>query len=54
MYFAKLKGMNKSDADTAIRKWAKELKVEEYLPMEAEKLSKGKSAKDSISDCDIT
>ena len=45
MYFAKLKGMNKSDADTAIRKWEKELKVEEYLPMEGEKLSKGNQQK---------
>ncbi len=45
MYFAKLKGMNKKDADVAIKKWAKILKVEEYLPMEAEKLSKGNQQK---------
>ena len=45
MYFAELKGMNKSDADTEIKKWAKVLKVEEYLPMSAEKLSKGNQQK---------
>lgn len=45
LYFAKLKGMNKQDADASIKKWAKELKVEEYLPMEAEKLSKGNQQK---------
>ena len=45
MYFAKLKGMNQKEADTAIKKWAKVLKVEEYLPMPAEKLSKGNQQK---------
>ena len=45
MYFAKLKGMSQKDADTAIKKWAKVLKVEEYLPMPAEKLSKGNQQK---------
>ena len=45
MYFAKLKGMNQKDADAAIRKWAKVLKVEEYIPMPAEKLSKKKKQK---------
>lgn len=45
MYFAELKGMDKSDADTEIKKWAKVLKVEEYLPMPAEKLSKGNQQK---------
>ena len=45
MYFAKLKGMNKKAADVEIKKWAKVLKVEEYLPMEAEKLSKGNQQK---------
>ena len=45
MYFAKLKGINQKDADTAIKKWAKVLKVEEYLPMPAEKLSKGNQQK---------
>ena len=41
MYFAELKGMKKDEAISAINKWAKELKVEEYLQMPAEKLSKG-------------
>ena len=45
MYFAKLKGMSPKDADEAIKKWAKVLKVEEYLPMPAEKLSKGNQQK---------
>lgn len=45
MYFAKLKGMNQKDADIAIKKWSKVLKVEEYLPMPAEKLSKGNQQK---------
>lgn len=45
MYFAELKGMNKNDAKESIKKWAKELKVEEYLGMAAEKLSKGNQQK---------
>jgi len=45
MYFAELKGMKKNDAIEAINKWAKELKVEEYLQMPAEKLSKGNQQK---------
>lgn len=45
MYFAELKGMKKDDAITSINKWAKELKVEEYLQMPAEKLSKGNQQK---------
>ena len=45
MYFAKLKGMKKEDADDSINKWAKALKVEEYLQMPAEKLSKGNQQK---------
>lgn len=45
MYFAKLKGMKKEDADKEIIKWAKKLKVEEYLQMQAEKLSKGNQQK---------
>ncbi len=45
MYFAKLKGMKKEDADNSINKWSKELKVEEYLDMPAEKLSKGNQQK---------
>ena len=45
MYFAKLKGMSRKDADEAIKKWAKVLKVEEYIQMPAEKLSKGNQQK---------
>ncbi len=45
MYFAKLKGMNKTDADKEIKKWAEVLKVQEYLQMQAEKLSKGNQQK---------
>ena len=45
MYFAKLKGMSTKQADEAIKKWAKVLKVEEYIPMPAEKLSKGNQQK---------
>ena len=45
MYFAKLKGMNQKEVDAAIKKWAKVLKVEEYIPMPAEKLSKGNQQK---------
>lgn len=45
MYFAELKGMKKEEAEKSINKWAKELKVEEYLQMPAEKLSKGNQQK---------
>ena len=45
MYFAELKGMDKQSADKSIKKWAKELKVEEYMQMTAEKLSKGNQQK---------
>lgn len=45
MYFAELKGMKKDDAEKSINKWSKELKVEEYLQMPAEKLSKGNQQK---------
>ena len=34
MYFAKLKGMNKTEADKSIRYWAKRLEVESYLERE--------------------
>ena len=44
-YFAELKGMNAEDTEKAINKWAKILKVEEYLEMPAEKLSKGNQQK---------
>lgn len=45
LYFAELKGMDKVSANVAIQKWAKLLKVEEYLAMPAEKLSKGNQQK---------
>lgn len=45
MYFARLKGMNKEEADKAIKYWMKRLEVEEYTYMPAEKLSKGNQQK---------
>lgn len=45
MYFAELKGMKKQEAIDSIKKWSKELKIEEYLQMPAEKLSKGNQQK---------
>ena len=45
MYFASLKGMNKIEEKKGIMKWASKLKVEEYLEMPAEKLSKGNQQK---------
>ena len=45
MYFAKLKGMKKHEADKEIKTWAEKLKVQEYLQMPAEKLSKGNQQK---------
>lgn len=45
VYFGMLKGMSKQGAIDAIKKWAKVLKVEEYLEMTAEKLSKGNQQK---------
>ena len=44
-YFASLRGMNNKDAVESINKWAKVLKIEEYLNMTAEKLSKGNQQK---------
>lgn len=45
LYFAELKGIKKEEAKESIRKWAKRLKIEEYLDMTAEKLSKGNQQK---------
>ncbi len=45
LYFAELKGMKKDQAEKSIEYWAKILKVEEYLNMTAEKLSKGNQQK---------
>ena len=52
-YFAELKGMEKEEAMKSINKWAKELKVEEYLEMPAEKLSKGNQQKIQFMTCVI-
>lgn len=45
IYFARLKGVSKLDADKEVRKWAEKLKVSEYLQLPAEKLSKGNQQK---------
>ena len=45
IYFAQLKGMTKTDAESEIKKWSEKLKVSEYLDMPAEKLSKGNQQK---------
>ena len=45
MYFAKLKGMKKLEADREIKKWLKKLEAEEYMNLPAEKLSKGNQQK---------
>lgn len=45
MYFAKLKGMNKVNADKSIKYWLERLELQEYTNMLAEKLSKGNQQK---------
>lgn len=45
MYFAKLKGMKKTDAEKNIDYWLEKLKMTEYKNMLAEKLSKGNQQK---------
>lgn len=45
IYFARLKGMEKQEADKEVKKWAEKLKVSEYLEQPAEKLSKGNQQK---------
>ncbi len=45
LYFAELKGMKRQEAEKEIKKWAEKLKVEEYMQMSAEKLSKGNQQK---------
>ena len=45
MYFAKLKGMSKLEADKSIKYWLERLELEEYTNMPAEKLSKGNQQK---------
>ena len=45
MYFAKLKGMKKQEAEKEIEYWLKKLQVQEYKDMTAETLSKGNQQK---------
>lgn len=45
MYFSKLKGMKKQEADKAIKYWLKRLELQEYTYQTAEKLSKGNQQK---------
>ena len=45
VYFAELKGISKEEALKSINYWASKLKVEEYLEMTPEKLSKGNQQK---------
>ena len=52
-YFAELKGMKKEETIKSINNWAKKLKVEEYLQMPAEKLSKGNQQKIQFMTCVI-
>lgn len=44
-YFAELKGIDPATTNQSIQKWAKRLKVTEYLDLPAEKLSKGNQQK---------
>lgn len=45
MYFAKLKGMNKKEAEKSVDYWLEKLKMTEYKNVLAEKLSKGNQQK---------
>ncbi len=45
MYFAKLKGMGKKEAEKAVDYWLEKLKMTEYKNVLAEKLSKGNQQK---------
>lgn len=45
MYFAKLKGMKKEEADKAIDYWLERMKAKEYKFLTADKLSKGNQQK---------
>lgn len=45
VYFAMLRGMNKSDAVKSVRKWMNRMGVSEYANQLAEKLSKGNQQK---------
>lgn len=45
IYFATLRGLSLEQTEKNINRWAKELKIEEYLNMPVEKLSKGNQQK---------
>lgn len=45
MYFARLKGMTKIEADKSLKYWLDRLKISEYINIPAEKLSKGNQQK---------
>ena len=45
VYFANLKGLNKKEADEAVRYWLDKLNLMEYINSPAEKLSKGNQQK---------
>ena len=45
VYFAELKGISKEEAKKSAEKWAKKLKVEQYLTQTPDKLSKGNQQK---------
>ena len=51
IYFAELKGMKHKEATASLNKWAKKLEIEEYLNMNAEKLSKGNQQKAQFLTC---
>ena len=51
IYFAELKGMSRANAKISLEKWAKRMKIEEYLDMPAEKLSKGNQQKAQFLTC---
>lgn len=51
IYFAKLKGLKQKEAEVALKEWAKRLKIEEYINMPAEKLSKGNQQKVQFLTC---
>ena len=45
IYFAKLKGMSNTEAEKSLKYWVEKLKVNEYVNLPAEKLSKGNQQK---------
>ena len=51
IYFAELKGLSKEQAKASLDKWSKRMKIEEYLDMPAEKLSKGNQQKAQFLTC---